>query len=196
MNLAKADLLSEAADEIRKCQKCLLWKSRLNPVPGEGKIDSKVMLIGEAPGFHEDQQGRPFVGAAGKFLDELLAQADLSREEAYITNIVKCRPQKNREPVPDEIKACTPFLDRQIECISPKVTITLGSHAAACVLPKYGVHFEGITKIHGIFYEISTSVTKIIVPMFHPASALYNPAYKEALMKDFKSLKFRLKELL
>jgi len=187
--------LSEIVDEIRKCQKCSLRGSRLSPVPGEGKIDSMVMLIGEAPGYHEEQQGRPFVGAAGKFLNELLTEAGLSREDVYITNLVKCRPPKNREPKPDEIKACVLLLYREIERISPKVIITLGSHAAAYVLPKFGVKFEGITKIHGKIYEISTSIRKIIVPMLHPASALYNSVYKEALMKDFKSLKFRLKEL-
>jgi len=196
MALTQADLLMEIDNEVRKCHKCPLSKFRRNPVPGEGKIDAEIMLIGEAPGYFEDQQGKPFVGAAGKFLNELLAQAGIFRADVYVTNIIKCRPPNNREPTATEVKVCTPYLDRQIECISPKVIITLGSHAASYIFQKYEMKFDGITKIHGKIYTVSAPRVKALIPMFHPASALYSIKYREELMKDFSNLKFKLKELL
>ena len=140
----KEAALAQIADEIKVCLRCELHKTRTKAVPGEGPADARIMLIGEAPGWNEDQQGRPFVGAAGKFLEELLAAAGLKREDVFITNIVKSRPPGNRDPLPDEIAACEPWLQRQIEIIDPDVIVTLGRFSMAQWFPG-----ERISKIHG-----------------------------------------------
>ena len=178
-------------EEIKKqaenCRKCDLWKTRTNVVFGEGPTNAKVMFIGEAPGFNEDKQGKPFVGRAGKFLDELLTAAGLKREDVYITNIVKCRPPNNRDPTDSEIKACYPYLDFQISHINPKIIVPLGRHASKLVFEKYGLIFEGISKEHGKPREISNLFGKLkIVPMYHPAAAIYNQSLKGVLIEDFK----------
>jgi DNA polymerase len=148
------------------------------------------MFIGEAPGYSEDLKGKPFVGEAGKFLDTLLEEADLSREKVFITNIVKCRPPNNREPSTEEIKTCSPYLDRQIRIIKPKIIVTLGNHSTAYILHQVGLPFDGITQVHGKFFEASISkIQTTIFPTFHPASALYHPKYKDLLLQDFKVLK-------
>src|SRR5450759_4057623 len=121
--------LTELCDQVRVCTKCDLSKGRTNAVPGEGPEDAQVMFIGEAPGFHEDREGRPFVGAAGKYLDELLALIEMKREQVYICTVIKCRPPQNRDPLPEEMDACRPYLDRQIELIKPKVVITISRFA-------------------------------------------------------------------
>src|SRR3954469_20075218 len=126
--------LDRIADEIRVCERCELHRTRTKSVPGEGPADARVMLIGEAPGWNEDQQGRPFVGAAGKFLEELLGKAGLRRSDVFITNVVKSRPPGNRDPLPDEIVACAPFLVRQIEVIDPEVVVTLGRFSDGTVV--------------------------------------------------------------
>jgi len=139
---APRNSLDAIASEITRCTKCPLHKSRKNAVPGEGNPNAKIMLIGEAPGYWEDVKGKPFVGAAGKFLDTLLAEAGVSRAQIFIGNILKCRPPNNREPAPDEIQACTPFLDRQITAIKPKLIITLGSHSTAYIFAKAGIYIQ------------------------------------------------------
>jgi DNA polymerase len=138
------------------------------------------MLIGEGPGWHEDQQGRPFVGAAGKFLNELLAQAGLKREDVFITNVVKCRPPGNRDPLPDEIAACAPYLDRQIAAIDPDVVVTLGRFSMARWFPG-----ERISRIHG---QPKRDGRRLIVPMYHPAAALHQAALRGAIEEDFAKL--------
>ena len=181
------------ADEIKACRKCGLWRQRKNAVPGEGNLDAAVMLVGEAPGYWEDVKGRPFVGAAGKILNEMLSRAGISRSDAYITNVVKCRPPENRDPRTSEIKTCTPYLDRQIKIIKPKFLVTLGRHAASHILSKAGFETEGITKIHGRIYEASLLGFEVfIIPMYHPAATLYNAKCKDDLDKDFQLLKLRL----
>jgi len=193
--LSKKELLDAVAKEVVVCVKCPLWKNRKKAVPGEGDSESLVMFIGEAPGQSEDIEGKPFVGAAGKFLETLLSEIGLSRDEVFIGNIVKCRPPRNREPMPNEIQTCTPYLDRQIKIIKPKVIITLGNHSTAYIFSKANLPFNSITKIHGKFYEATILDMQItIFPTFHPAAALYTAKYKEMLQRDFQLLKDKLAE--
>ncbi|BAA30579.1 197aa long hypothetical protein [Pyrococcus horikoshii OT3] len=187
---SKEELMKKLEEKIRKCKKCPLWEVRTNPVPGDGSYDTKIMFVGEAPGYWEDQMGLPFVGKAGKVLDELLKLIGLKRSEVYITNIVKCRPPNNRDPTEEEIKACAPYLDAQIDIIKPKVIVTLGRFSTAYIMKKYGFNVEPISKIHGRVFEARTLFGKIyIVPMYHPAVALYRPQLRRELEEDFKKLK-------
>ena len=172
--------LDEIAAEVRVCPKCELARTRTNAVPGEGHPKAKVMLIGEGPGWHEDRQGRPFIGNAGKFLDELLAKAGLTRADVFITNVVKCRPPGNRDPMPDEIAACAPYLDRQIAAIDPDVVVTLGRFSMARWFPG-----ERISRIHG---QPKRDGRRLIVPMYHPAAALHQAALRGAIEDDFAKL--------
>jgi len=191
--MPKLDAMKPVEIEVKACRKCALWKQRKNAVPGEGNLDATVMFIGEAPGYWEDVKGQPFVGAAGKLLDEMLLRVGFSRGEVYITNVVKCRPPENRDPLPSEIKTCTPYLDRQIRIIEPKFVVTLGGHAASYALPKAGFETGSITKIHGRAYEANLLGFKVfIIPMYHPAAALYNAKYKDELGRDFQLLKLEL----
>jgi uracil-DNA glycosylase family 4 len=191
--MPKPDAIETIEIEVKACRKCGLWRQRKNAVPGEGNLDAAVMLVGEAPGYWEDAKGQPFVGAAGKILDEMLSKAGISRSDVYITNVVKCRPPENRDPRTSEIETCTPYLDRQIKIIKPKFVVTLGRHAASYILAKAGFETEGITKIHGRVYEANLLGFEVfIVPMYHPAAALYNVKYKDELDKDFQLLKLRL----
>jgi len=185
------DELEKIKNEVLNCKKCSLYQTRTHPVIGEGSPRAKIMMIGEAPGFNEDQVGRPFCGKAGKILDELLNSIGIKREEIYITNILKCRPPENRNPQADEIKACTPYLDRQIEIIQPGAICTLGNYSAAFIMEKYGVagQIQGISKIHGKIFEIKSLFGEIlIIPLYHPAVATYNINMKEVLKRDFKVL--------
>jgi len=165
---------------VRACTLCALHKGRTQAVPGEGPVNADIMFIGEGPGFHEDRQGRPFVGAAGQFLEELLASIDLTREQVYIANVVKCRPPGNRDPLPDELSACAPYLDRQIELIRPKVIVTLGRFSMARFFPG-----ASISKIHGQPKRVGNV---LVVPMFHPAAALHQPKWRPVVEADFKKL--------
>lgn len=176
----KEALLDEIAAEIRVCTRCELHRTRTNSVPGEGPADARIMFIGEAPGWNEDQQGRPFVGAAGKFLEELLAAAGLKRSDVFITNVVKSRPPGNRDPLPDEIAACAPFLQRQIDAIDPDVIVTLGRFSMAKWFPG-----ERISRIHG---QPKKDGKRLIVPMYHPAAALHQQALKATILEDFAKL--------
>lgn len=162
--------------EIRSCQRCPLHLSRTHAVPGEGSERATVMFIGEGPGFHEDKQGRPFVGAAGQFLNELLESIDLQRADVYITNVVKCRPPANRDPLPEEIEACRGYLDRQIESIQPKMVVTLGRFSMARYFPnaKISVIHGRAKKMGGVLYY----------PMYHPAAALHQPSLRRVVQED------------
>ncbi|ACZ41712.1 phage SPO1 DNA polymerase-related protein [Thermobaculum terrenum ATCC BAA-798] len=183
MNLegkSREDSLELIASEVRKCTKCPLSATRTNAVPGEGNPSAQIMFIGEGPGFNEDRQGRPFVGAAGAFLNELLQSVGLRREDVFITNVVKCRPPGNRDPLPEEIQACSCYLDRQIELIKPAVIVTLGRYSMARYFPN-----ERISRIHGQPRRIGDLT---VVPLFHPAAALHQPALKETSISDFKKI--------
>ena len=172
------------------CTECCLSQTRKNIVFGEGNEHAQVMFIGEAPGYYEDVEGRPFVGSAGKFLNQLLEEAGLKRTDVYITNILKCRPPNNREPLPEEVEKCTPLLENQIKSIQPNIIITLGNHATEFIFSKTGLQFYGITRHHGKPHEVSLLGLKVkIFPTFHPASALYHGEYKTLLMEDFNKLR-------
>ncbi len=175
------DDLKQIAAEIRACTLCPLHVGRKNAVPGEGPANAEIMLIGEGPGFHEDQQGRPFVGPSGQFLNELLALAGYRREEVFIANVVKCRPPGNRDPLPEEIEACSRYLDRQIAVINPKVIITLGRYSMAKFFPN-----AKISAIHGKARRVNG---RIVIAMYHPAAALHQPALREAIEEDFRRLR-------
>ncbi len=174
-------VLKEVAQEVSVCTKCDLQFSRKKAVPGEGPANAKIMFIGEGPGFYENEQGRPFVGAAGKFLDELLGKIGMKRGDVFITNVVKCRPPGNRDPMPDEIQICTSnYLDRQIQVINPKVIVTLGRHSMGLFLPD-----AKISSVHGQSFWVKN---RLIVPMYHPAAALHQQSLRPTLEKDFSRL--------
>ena len=162
------------------------------PVIGEGSHDASIMFIGEAPGENEAKTGRPFVGRAGKFLDELLESVSIPREEVYITNIVKDRPPKNRDPFPEEINLYAPFLDKQITIIKPKIIATLGRFSMQYIMNRYGLEWElgPISSLHGKVFDTEVEGQKVkVVPLFHPAAAIYNQQLKPQLIEDFKVLK-------
>lgn len=172
--------LTELYKEIRNCHKCEIARTRTQAVPGEGPENADIMFIGEAPGYNEDLQGRPFVGQAGQFLNELLDSIDLKREQVYITNIIKTRPPGNRDPLPVEIHNCKAWLDRQLEIIRPKVIVTLGRYSMARFFPG-----KTISQIHG------TSVEKdgvIYFAMYHPAAALHQQSLRDTLKKDMQKI--------
>jgi len=173
--------LSEISELVSNCQNCILYHSRVKSVPGEGPSSAEIMFIGEGPGFNENQQGRPFVGQAGKFLEELLSIAGLNRSEVFITNVVKCRPPGNRDPQPEELEACSKYLDKQIELINPKIIVTLGRFSMA--------KFFGQVKISQIHGKSKIVSDRYVVAMYHPAAALHQPALKNTLLEDFASLK-------
>ncbi len=188
--------LKKIKEEVINCKKCNLYEKRVKntfyPVVGEGNHQAGIIFIGEAPGLQEAKTGRPFCGASGKILDQLLESAGIERKDVYITNILKDRPPDNRDPEEQEIKACFPYLEKQIEAIKPKVICLLGRHSMQTLMEKYGLEAEiqGISKIHGKVFEAKASFGKIkIIPLFHPAVAVYNPNMKDELKKDFQILK-------
>jgi uracil-DNA glycosylase family 4 len=174
------ETLEEIAKEVRICRECALYRSRKNAVPGEGPATSEIMFIGEGPGFHENEQGRPFVGAAGNFLNELLGAAGLKRSDVWIGNVVKCRPPGNRDPLPEEIQACDQYLERQITAINPKIIITLGRYSMGKFMPG-----AKISSVHGQMRRVGD---RFVIAMFHPAAALHQASIKPAIMKDFAQL--------
>jgi uracil-DNA glycosylase family 4 len=175
------DILNEVSSEVSSCTLCELHHSRKNAVPGEGPVNSEIMFIGEGPGFHENEQGKPFVGAAGKFLEELLSKIGLKREEVFITNVVKCRPPKNRDPQPEEVDTCTKtYLDRQIQAINPKVIVTLGRFSMNLFIPNVK-----ISNVHGKPVQIKD---RLVVPMYHPAAALHQGSLRPVIENDFHLL--------
>jgi DNA polymerase len=173
--------------ETLLCKKCVLYKKSKSPVIGQGSLKAKIMFIGEAPGAKEDESGTPFCGRSGKLLDELLASVKINREKIYICNIIKCRPPENRDPIEKEIKACSHFIKKQIELISPDVICPLGRLSMKFIMDNFGFSddIDVIGKIHGKVFKGK----KTIIPFYHPAVALYNPKMKDVLKKDFKILK-------
>ncbi len=181
------EILNEIAQQTSVCTRCKLHYSRRNTVPGSGNPQSEIMFIGEGPGFHENQQGLPFVGAAGQFLDELLAEANLKREDVFITNVVKCRPPGNRDPQPEELEACKLYLERQIAAINPIVIVTLGRFSMG--------HFINNGKISSIHGRSFWSNGRMIIPMYHPAAALHQPSLRNVVVEDFKKLPGMVEEV-
>ena len=171
--------LAEIREEVSTCKACSLCEGRTNVVFGEGNPRARVMIIGEAPGKNEDLQGKPFVGAAGKFLDELLEVAGLKREDVFIANVLKCRPPSNRNPKPEEIEACATFLRQQAQTISPDVIVTLGNFATQFIL-RTGV---GITHLRG---TVQRAGRFLVLPVFHPAAAIYDRSKRDVLLSDFE----------
>ena len=196
MENSRTQLLRQIKDEVVNLKESSLCQERIRnkvfPVIGEGSHYAKIMFIGEAPGKNEAETGRPFCGAAGRILDELLALVGIARADVYITNIVKDRPPNNRDPFPEEIFLYAPFLDRQIEIIQPEVIVTLGRHSLGYIFEKFGLggKLESIGKIHGSAYEVTSAHGVIkIIPFFHPAAALYDGSKKEDMVRDFQILK-------
>lgn len=173
-------VLQQVAAQVAACEKCELHHSRKNAVPGEGPPDAEMMFIGEGPGFHENEQGRPFVGAAGRFLEELLATIGMTREQVFIANVVKCRPPGNRDPQAEELQACSDYLERQIQAINPKVIITLGRFSMQRYLPN-----AKISQVHGQAVLVKN---RLVYPMYHPAAALHQPSLRSAVEVDFAKL--------
>lgn len=176
--------LNELLERVQACQQCELGKTRTNAVLGSGSADSRLMFVGEAPGYHEDQQGIPFVGQAGKLLDKLLGRIGLTRAEVYVANVLKCRPPDNRDPLADEIETCRPFLEEQITIIRPKVICTLGNFSTKLLSGKP----DGISRIHGRPQEMPGHEGIFLFPVYHPAAALYTPSNLHALEADFDLL--------
>jgi len=193
--LITEEKLRKIREEVLNCKKCSLYKERVEngfyPVIGEGNHQTKIMFVGEAPGLQEAKSGKPFCGAAGKILNELLDSVDIKRENVYITNILKDRPPGNRDPQLEEITACSLYLERQIEIIKPKIICPLGRYSMKFLMEKFGLEsqIEGISKIHGRLFESKSLFQSIIIiPFYHPAVAIYNPNMKKILEKDFKIL--------
>lgn len=184
--MSAAETLNRIASEVSVCTKCALHESRKKAVTGEGPADAEIMFIGEGPGFHENEQGRPFVGASGKFLDQLLEQAGLSRSDVFIANVVKCRPPGNRDPQPEELQMCDQYLEAQIQAINPSIIVTLGRVSMGKYIP--GVK---ITSIHGQMQNIQG---RFVIPMYHPAAALHQPALRPSILADFAKLPDQLNE--
>jgi len=181
--------MDELSRKIQKCQQCDLRMVRKNPVIGNGSLNSKILFIGEAPGFNEDQQGKPFVGRAGNILNKLLEHINLEREDVYIANILKCRPPENRNPQKNEVDLCTPFLDAQIDIIQPQILVPLGNFSYRYLFSKYQIPIDKISVDHGKLFKKQTIMGILhFFPMYHPAVATYNPNKMSILLKDFETL--------
>jgi len=182
--MKKQERLAQIAKQVTKCQRCGLYKNANRPVPGEGDPDAKVVFVGEGPGYHESQQGLPFVGVAGKLLDKLLQEIGFDRKDVWVGNMVKHRPPGNRDPLPEEIEACRPFLDEQIKIINPEIIVTLGRFSMNKFLPG-----EYISQVHGQARFVDfAGKRRIVIPMYHPAAALRNGRIMEEMQKDFKKI--------
>jgi DNA polymerase len=178
--------LAAVAEQVRACTLCKLHASRKNAVPGEGPAEAEILFIGEGPGFHENEQGRPFVGAAGKFLEELLASIGLRRDQVFICNVVKCRPPGNRDPLPEEIEACAAYLDQQLQAVRPRLIVTLGRYSMARYFPG-----AKISEVHG---KPRTVEGRLVVPMYHPAAALHQPSLRRIVEQDFARIPAHLEQ--
>lgn len=174
------DNLDDVAKAVRNCTDCPLHRGRTNAVPGEGSPTAELMFIGEGPGFHEDRQGRPFVGPAGQLLEGLLASIGTNRDQVFIANMVKCRPPDNRDPQPAEISACSKYLDRQIELVNPKIIVTLGRFSLGRFFPG-----ESITRARG---RLRQKDGRLIFPVMHPAAALRRPELRSTMVQDFRAI--------
>ena len=186
-NTLNATSLDEIAHLVKDCTDCPLSAGRTNAVPGEGPADAKLLFIGEGPGQQEDRQGRPFVGAAGKFLEELLASIGLNRGQVFIGNMIKCRPPQNRDPSPDEMSSCSKYLDRQIELLNPELIVTLGRFSLGRFFPG-----ESITRVRG---KVREKEGRFIYPIMHPAAALHRQENRSAIMQDFQNIPQVLEKL-
>lgn len=184
---AIAEALEQIAAQVRSCTACELHKGRTNGVPGEGPVNAEIMFIGEGPGFHEDQQGRPFVGQAGGLLEELLAEIGLTREDVWIGNVVKCRPPNNRDPRPEEIAACAGYLERQIELLQPKLIATLGRYSMEKFFPG-----ARITRVHG---QAKRDGARVLIPLYHPAYILRNMQALPEAQRDMRRIPRLLERL-
>jgi uracil-DNA glycosylase len=186
--------LESIGDKISKCRKCILSEKRTNAVPGSGNFKADLMFVGEGPGKKEDEQGIPFVGQAGKFLEEMLATINMTRDDVFITNVVKCRPPENRDPLPDEVETCSgSYLYNQIKAIKPKIIITLGRHAMEFFVPG-----RKISEVHGQpkrMINEETGEKQVYLPLYHPAAALYHGGLRDTLIKDFKKIPKILKKI-
>lgn len=180
------ETLAQIAKQVSVCTNCALHTSRKKSVPGEGPANAEIMFIGEGPGFHENEQGRPFVGAAGQFLDQLLAQANVTRADVWIGNVVKCRPPQNRDPLPEELEACNKFLEQQIEAINPSIIVTLGRFSMGKFMPG-----AKISQVHGQMRKVGE---RYVIAMFHPAAALHQASLKPSIIADFAKLPELLQE--
>jgi DNA polymerase len=172
--------LHDLAARIHVCTDCQLSRARKLAVPGEGPADAVVMFIGEGPGFHENEQGRPFVGAAGRFLEELLAGVGLTRQQVFICNVIKCRPPGNRDPLPEEMEACAPYLEAQIRIVNPRIIVTLGRFSMARFFPG-----ARISAVHGRARQVGG---RTVIAMYHPAAALHQPSLRATVEADFAAL--------
>ncbi|MDE4908821.1 uracil-DNA glycosylase [Methanogenium marinum] len=184
-------------EAVRTCTRCPLAETRTNAVPGDGPVPTRILFIGEAPGRNEDTKGIPFVGRAGSILDGLLEGIGVARDEVFITNIVKCRPPKNRDPTNEEIEACRPYLERQLVLLCPEVIVPLGRFAMRWVLESYGITPGPISEVHGTVFRIhNTGCEQVIIPVYHPAATIYRPAFREVLAADFETIREVLEQSL
>ena len=187
MNNNKLEELKRLEEEIRSCRKCALWQHRKNAVPGEGSYEAEIMLIGEAPGATEDETGRPFVGAAGTLLRKILSELGLDEKKIYITNIVKCRPPGNRTPRREEIEACSPYLEKQIKLIRPRIIVTLGNVSSQWIFEKIGLSWDSMSREHGRIREATLYGEKIkILPTYHPSAAIRGSVDPEVIKRDLE----------
>ena len=184
--------MSELSDEVGKCKKCPLYSTRNIPLIGDGSLDVKILIIGESPGYHEDLQGKAFIGKAGEILDRLLNHIHLSRNDVYITNVLKCHPPQNHNPTSNKIKACENYLYRQIKIICPEIIITLGKFASQILFSGVSLPFSKISEIHGKIFEIKASYGSVrILPQYHPSTACYNMSMFDTLKQDFEHIPIR-----
>lgn len=184
--------MASLAAQISSCRRCILCDSRTRTVPGEGPVPCRIMCIGEGPGKREDESGRPFVGRAGTILSGLLHDTGLSREEVFITSVVKCRPPGNRSPKSDEIVACMPFLDQQIVILSPLILVPMGKIAAFAIFGRYGLPFPSFSEVRGKVFRVcnpKNNQEMLVIPVYHPAVITHNPPALAALEEDFRRLK-------
>lgn len=192
MPMTKKEKLDQLNALMSCCSNCALRKDCNKVVPGAGNAEAEIMFIGEAPGKKEDELGVPFVGAAGKFLDEMLASIKLRREDIYIANVVKCRPSENRDPLPKEVEICWPWLEKQIQIIDPRLIVTLGRHSLGRFFP-----LMKISEVHGKAFrkDLPKIGNRVFYALYHPAAALYNGSMRETLTKDFKKIPKVMKEI-
>jgi DNA polymerase len=186
--LDKEEQIFQLYEDVKGCQKCPLYKFAKKPVPGNGNINAEIMFVGEGPGEREDELGLPFVGAAGKLLDEMLESIGLKRKDVYIANVVKHRPPGNRDPKPEEVEACWPYLKKQIEIIKPRLIVCLGRHSLMRFLPNIGT----ISQVHGRAFKYKGQA---YMALYHPAAALYDGSMRKTLFEDFKKIKIALRKI-